>query len=493
MHIRKLCLIGVLLCLSLTSVQAQFLKGMYYSVEANASFSGGKHTPLWLNANRYGLSSVEKNNGYLRAGIFRPYDENRFSYRFGIDLAGAYRSTAAFAIHQAYFDLRYYWFELSIGSKKRTMEMKNQALSSGGLTFSNNARPIPQVRIGIPEYLALDKKKLFSIKGHIAYGMFTDDNWQEDFIASNTYKHTKHVLYHSKALFAKIGNEARFPLVFEGGLQMATQFGGKAIKDGYTINMPHDVKAFFKAFIPSTGDSDTPLGEQTNIYGNHLGSWMFSLSYKFPQWKIRAYYDHFFEDQSMMFGEYGWKDCLAGFEITLPQNKIANCLVYEYINTRDQSGPIFHDSTPVFPDQISAIDDYYNHSIYSGWQHWGMGIGNPLLVSPLYSDNGLIIFKSNRMTAHHLGISGQPSTAWKYRILFSYANHWGTYFDPLPEKQKNINALAEVTYSPQRKLDGWHFTLSAAADGGKLIGKSAGAMLSVRKEGLLSKKQTNRP
>lgn len=488
MHLKKLSLLGLLFCLPLATLQAQFVKGMYYAVEANTGFSGGKHTPLWLNANRYGLSSVEKNNGYLRAGIFRPYDENRFSYRFGVDLAAAYRFTSPFVIHQAYFDIRYYWFELSVGSKERCMEMKNQALSSGGMTFSNNARPIPQARIGIPEYLPLDKKKIFSIKGHIAYGMFTDDNWQKDFIGSQNYKHTENVLYHSKALFAKIGNEEQFPLVFEGGLQMETQFGGKSFQNGTTTRMPHGPKAFFKAFIPSTGDSETPLGEQSNIYGNHLGSWMFSLSYKFPQWKIRAYYDHFFEDQSMMFGEYGWKDCLAGVEITLPQNRIVESVVYEYIGTRDQSGPIFHDSTPVFPDQISAIDDYYNHSIYTGWQHWGMSIGNPLIVSPLYTDNGLIIFKSNRMKAHHLGVSGRPSNEWKYRALLSYARHWGTYFDPLPEQQKNINVLAEVTYSPQRKLSGWQFTLSAAADGGKLIGKSAGAMLTVRKEGLLSKK-----
>lgn len=482
----------IFLCLAAVGLscpaRAQFVKGMNYAVEAGASFSGGEHTPFWLNANRYGLSSVEKNNGYLRAGIFRPYEEDKhFSYRFGLDLAGAWRSTSAFVVQQAYLDLRYRWFELSVGSKERPMELKNQALSSGGMTFSNNARPVPQVRVCLPEYVAIPGTKgLFSIKGHLAYGCFTDDGWQRDFIASDTYKHTENVLFHSKALYARIGNEDRFPLVFEGGLEMAAQFGGKAYENGSMTDMPNDLKAFFKALIPAEGSSDTPLSEQTNIYGNHVGSWMFSLSYKFPDWKLRTYYDHFFEDHSMMFGQYGWKDCLVGVELTLPENPFAGTLVYEYIGTRDQSGPIFHDATDAFPFQISAIDDYYNHYIYNGWQHWGMAIGNPLLVSPVYNGNGLLRFRSTRMQAHHVGLSGRPSSEWDYRLLFSYARHWGTYFDPLPDVENNINALLEATYCPVR-LGGWSFTASVAADFGDLLGKSAGGMLTVRKAGLLSK------
>ena len=37
-------------------------KNITYEIEAQGSFSRGK-TPLWLNANKYGLSSLEKNNG----------------------------------------------------------------------------------------------------------------------------------------------------------------------------------------------------------------------------------------------------------------------------------------------------------------------------------------------------------------------------------------------------------------------------------------------
>ncbi|MEG1546838.1 MAG: capsule assembly Wzi family protein, partial [Bacteroides sp.] len=364
-------------CLPLHS---QFEKGLNYKIETGINFGTGEHTPFWLTANKQGLSSVQKNNAYLRAGIYRPMEKDkRFSYAYGLDMVGAYRFPASF-IQQAYVDFKYRFLELSLGSKERYGELKNNQLSSGGLTFSTNSRPIPQARISIEDYVIIPgTKKLFALKGHLAYGMFTDDKWQLDFIKSGN-KHTKNALYHSKALFGRIGNEEVFPLVFEGGLEMAAQFGGKSIVNDVVINMPNSIKDFFKVFIPQGGDSDTPMGEQVNVYGNHLGSWSFSLSYHFNNWKVRGYYEHFFEDHSMMFGEYGWKDCLAGVEFTLPKNPIVSSFVYEYLGTKDQAGPAYHDTTESIPDQISAIDSYYNHGIYTGWQHWGQAIGNPLFI-----------------------------------------------------------------------------------------------------------------
>lgn len=491
MKFSKLFLSLTLLSLLPQSSFAQFTKGMNYAVETGINFSGGDYTPFWLVSNKQGLSSVTKNNGYLRAGIFRPMEEDkRFSYAFGLDLAGAYNFTSSFIIQQAYVDLKYSFLGLSIGSKERNGELKNRQLSSGALTFSGNARPVPQVRIGIPEYWNIPGTKgFFAIKGHVAYGMFTDDNWQTDFV-QNHNKYTEHVLYHSKALYARIGNEDKFPLVFEGGLEMAAQFGGNSFSwsnGAYKkTDMPNGLKDFFKVFIPSGGDSNTPMGEQTNIYGNHLGSWNFSLSYKFNTWKLRGYYEHFFEDHSMMFGQYGWKDCLVGAEITLPENPFIGTFVYEYLGTKDQSGPVYHDTTSTIPDQISAMDNYYNHGIYTGWQHWGMGIGNPLIMSPIYNKDGSIVFKSNRLKAHHFGISGQPTQDINYRVLVSYSRNWGTYSEPFQDVVKNTSTLFEVGYASHR-IKGWNFTASFAFDRGKLMGDNTGGMITVRKTGLFTK------
>ena len=182
--ISKLIIGGGILLLP-WNTYAQFTKGLSYQAETGISFSGGEHTPFWLTANKQGLSSIEKNNGYLRAGIFREMEEDkRFSYAFGADLAVAYNFTSTFIVQQLYADLKYRCLGLSIGSKERYSEFNNPLLSSGGLTFSGNARPIPQVRIGIPEYTVVPGTKgWLAFKGHIAYGIFTDDGWQKVFVA----------------------------------------------------------------------------------------------------------------------------------------------------------------------------------------------------------------------------------------------------------------------------------------------------------------------
>lgn len=66
--------------------------------------------------------------------------------------------------------------------------------------------------------------------------------------------------------------------------------------------MPDGMKSFFKAFIPMSGGSDTPWGDQVNVEGNHLGSWNFALTYYLHDWRFRAYLEHFFDDHSQWYG-----------------------------------------------------------------------------------------------------------------------------------------------------------------------------------------------
>lgn len=458
---------------------AQFINTLSYKTESGIIFSKGKYTPLWLISNNQGFSSLNKSNGYLTTGIFCSYENTKnFTYELGLELSGAYNYTSSFFVHQAYAGIKYRSLEISLGSKERYGELKNSLLSSGGMLFSGNARPIPQIRIGIPEYtFILPTMDWLQIKGHVAYGRFTDDNFQEDF-AKGKSKYNKVVLYHSKALFVKIGREES-PLIFQGGLEMSAQFGGKIYyPDGRKVDIPSRLKDYLKVFVPMSGDELTTGADQVNVYGNHLGSWHASLKYRREDWSIRAYYEHFFEDHSQMFWEYGWKDGLIGVEIKFPQNPFIGNLVYEYIGTKDQSGPFLHDATEHIPDQVSANDNYYNHVTYSSWQHWGMGIGNPLLIAPLYNEDGNLSFRSNRMKAHHIGFNGEPTKEITYRILFSHARHWGTYHNPLPDVKYNRNGLVEVSYTPE-KLKYWTVSAAIGVDRSNLIGNSTGGMVTI--------------
>lgn len=253
--------------------------------------------------------------------------------------------------------------------------------------------------------------------------------------------------------------------------------------------MPTGVKEFFNVLIPGKGGDDTPWGDQVNILGNHVGSWNIALSYYLNDWKFRGYYEHFFDDHSQMFFEYGrWKDGHIGLEVTLPHNRWVSTFVWEGLATKDQTGPMLYDGfAGHFSEyQISAKDNYYNNYYYQSWQHWGMGMGNPLLPAPLYNEDGSLLFKSNRILSQHIGFNGNPSKEISYRVLMSYTRHWGTYDDPLDEVRKQFSSLYEVTYSP-RKLRGWSISAALGLDHGTYLGNNTGGMLVIKKEGILLK------
>lgn len=464
--------------------------GIGWRAEAQLTAADG-HSPLWLNANRYGLSSVKDDNGYLRAGIFRPAgQDSAYDWRigYGADLAAAYDFTSSFVVQQLYADVDWRWLRLSVGSKERPMALKNQELSSGGQTFGINARPIPEVRVEIPYYVSLTRRgNWLAVKGHIGYGLPTDDGWKAGYVGPGG-AHNVHTIYHSKAGYLRLGDPARFPLVFEGGLEMACMFGG-SIRNfpqaGTETVMTHKLKDFWNAFIG--GGSDPTDGEYANAEGNSLGSWLFSLAWHGRDWSVRAYYDHFFEDHSMMFFEYGWKDGLLGLELTLPDNPAVSAFVYEYLHTKDQSGPVYHDHTEALPDQISASDNYYNHGLYTGWEHWGQALGNPLFTSPLYNGTRSLAFTGNRFKAHHFGLSGDPLPGLHYRLLYTYMANWGTYSQPFSDVRYDNSFLLEASYDFRHvpALKGWHVGAAFALDRGSHIGDNTGFQLTLSRSGLL--------
>ena len=463
--------------------------GLTYRTEAQVTASDGQ-SPLWLNANRYGLSSVKDDNGYLRAGIFRRAEHDsacNWRLGYGVDLAAAYDFTSGFIVQQLYADLDWRWLRLSVGSKERPMALKNQELSSGSQTFGINARPIPEVRVEIPDYVSLTgKSNWLGIKGHIGYGLPTDDAWEESYVGPQG-KRAIHVIYHSKSGFLRVGNPERFPLVFEGGLEMACMFGGTVMNfaPGQNLVMTHKLKDFWHAF--TGGGSDPTDGTYLNAEGNTVGSWLFSLAWHGRDWKIRAYYDHFFEDHSMMFFEYGWKDGLIGLEATLPRNPVASTIVYEYLHTKYQAGPVYHDHTAEIPDQVSGCDNYYNHGLYTGWEHWGQAIGNPLFTSPLYNGDRSLAFTGNRFIAHHVGLSGDPLPELHYRLLYSHMRNWGTYGNPYPDVRRDDSFLVEASYGFAHvpALNGWRVGAAFAFDRDSQIGDNTGFQFTISRSGLL--------
>lgn len=470
---------------------------MTYTVEMSGNVSSGSYAPLWFTANRQGLASQRDASGYLLAGVHYKQALNK-GWRLGggLSVAGAADAPYSFQVHEAYADVAWKCLNLSIGAKERFPLGKNPELSSGAMVEGMNARPVPQVRAEIADYFVVpDTKGWFAFKGHVAYGRFVDDEWQKDFCRDRRQSYLEDVLYHSKQLMLRFGNKEKFPIEAELGLLMAAQFGGKRHEfsaDGteHVTAMPTGVKNYFKVFAAQAGGDGTTGGDQVNVEGNHVGSWNFGINYYPGEWKVRAYMEHFFDDHSQMFIQYGrWKDGHLGIEVTLPQNRWVETVLWEGLCTKDQSGPILYDGDDrflgaIYPGvQVSAKDEYYNNFFYQSWQHEGQGMGNPLLPGPLYNNNGSLRYRSNRVRAHHWALCGQPSPQWRYRVLMSYALHWGTYGNPLDRIKKQFSSIYEVSYQPAW-CKGWTIKAALGHDAGNYIGNSVGGMLTIGKEGI---------
>ena len=517
--------------------QAQGRGDFRYYAQLNATAAAGKYAPYWFTANNNAVSPVDNISGYARYGMSYAgsFGKNGdFRYNVTADIIAGHNRPDAVSYQQAFGEFGWRWIRLSIGSKERWSEqeyfsrkaMRNAldgnnvtrhcpnlfterlaSLGTGGLTYSGNSRPIPQIRIEIPDFVDIPgTKEWLKYRGYFSYGIFSDNSYQR--MIAEAYpgaRHTKNVLYHGKGGFVSIGKPSAFPVTFDGGLEMHTQFGGTIYNAGNrTITMPHKFMDFFKAFIPMSGSGDTPVVEQTNISGNQIGSWQAAFTIYTRPLEIRIYGEHMFEDFSQLFffeyqmnseGKrrtlvYPWRDIQIGINIAnrsgiLPF--ISN-VRYEYLTTRDQSGALYHDPSDYFNDQMDGCDNYYNHGFYPGWHHWGMGIGNPLVISPAYNRDGNVQFRSNRLIAHNVGINGIIGGKFPlaYRFNYTYSENWGTYMNPFSEKRYTTSLLAEITYIP--KNSGWSGTLSLGCDRSSFIGNNVGAIFTITRSGSFLKK-----
>lgn len=491
-------------------------------LELQTSTSKGQ-TPLWLNANKYGLSSLNRYNAYARgcfsySDAYQPWGiEYRATADIVLPLNYDYRGykgssyTNHVIVQQFYAEVKWHKGLLTIGPKQQPSLFRNNKLSSGAQTFGINARPVPQGRLEMLDWWDVPfTRQWVAYKGHISFGFMSDANWEEGFSGKSGRQYNRWTRFHEKSGYLRFGKEEKFPLTFIFGLEMGAQFGGTLYnyqgtdQNGYrskdALKLMSNLKSYWNAFIPGGGDVNET--EFQNAEGNQVGSWIFRFNWEKERYAIGLYLDHYFEDHSSMFqadydgyGEgkewrekqklkffgYDFLDGQLGFDLKLKQGTYLKDVVIEYMNTCYQSGPVYHDHNEGNNDHLGGIDDYYNHSTLPGWQHWGQALGNPLYRSPQYNTNGNIYFESNRFKAWHAGASGEVIKGLDYRLLYTWQKSWGCYRNPFIRPQENTSILIEFTYRPLHLIH-HDVRLKAAygADFGPLLGNNRGLQISLQ-------------
>lgn len=459
-----------------------------YKAEVFTSVATGENTPFWMVSNRYGVVPIKAGNGVVEVGIFHSrHFWHRFRWGAALDVAAAAPRRRNVFIQQAYAEIGYRSLLLFVGSKERYNSLRDRRLSSGDMVQSANARPIPEINLGLPEFAVVPRTKgWLQAKGDFALGKSFDTGYLEDWAGMNQ-QYVKHVLWHHKSLFFRIKDtNGDFPLSFTLGAQHFAQWGGSSTSQKIG-KQPQSFKDMMRVILGKAGGDDASLSDRLNVLGSHFGAFDFQLRYEAKDWNGQLYYQHYFNDQSGI--EFTNKsDGLWGVQIELPHVPWLSKIVGEYLVTMNQSGPIHYidfDHNKWEGVRGGGDDDYYNNKEYTtGLSYFNRGTGNPLIISPEYNKNGKFGFKNNRVKSWHIGAEGMVNTHLSYRALFSVMNGWGTSYFPFLSKKHGTSSLIDINYTHPR-LEGWRFTGSVAADTGTMVGSGVGFSLGVTKTGLL--------
>ncbi len=494
-----------------------------YRVSLTANAGSGDFAPYYMMSNVHGTLS-QPYSTLLRAAAEKKMDTSqRFSYGFGIDVVGGYTSSTDYQrydlanasmtansqrpapvwLQQLYGEVKYRSLFLSVGMKERGSVLLNDRLSSGDMTYSGNARPIPGARIGFIDFQDIPLTNGWvQICGALSYEKSTSSKWLEDHYnylgtssnihltdpMSNATFYTTDEWYCYKYVHFRTNPDKPFSFLI--GLQANCQFGGKfhqyidgqEIADRYA-DMTPSFSSFLKALIPKSGNS-------TYYEGNHVGTWDVMGRYHFKNGQeLKLYYQSPWEDGSGI-GKLNGFDGLYGIEYNRNATGIVENVVIEYIDLTNQSGPLHYSQKDLLnlgglvTGKATGADDYYNNYNYNGYQLFGHSIGSPFLKSPIYNTDGFMRFTDNRIRGFHMGISGHVIKDLSYRLLASHRVSWGTPLLPALEKRHCTSVSIEGEYRLQA-MPGLSIKAQIAFDQGSLLGDNFGCLVSVTYNGLL--------
>ncbi len=450
-----------------------------YTAELQAVASSGQFAPTWLQSLEDGHVSASPYSGSLSVGIVKPATapSRWYDYDFGVELTGRVQQPVTGSpwaqlqnygtgyFRQLYAHVRLYLFDITAGIKPERYLTQDTLLSSGALLFSGNSQPLPRLTIGMERWTPIPGCYGYAeLKGGLTHG------W----IADNVYMQGSYL--HHKWIGLRLGG--RLPVNVSYELHHAAQWGGTSPVYG---DIGSDWSSFKKVFLAQAGG--VMRNDQQNAIGNHLCSQQLMLTTKGRGWEVSAYWQNISEDNMAFIGlGHNLADGLWG--ISMKQNRwpFIQGVTYELLNTTDQSGP-WHDRDGLC---YAGNDSYYRNSVFqNGWNYWYRSIGTPFITSPIMNTDGTIHTLNSRVRVHHLGVRGDIY-GFRYRLLASYARNYGNDNKQRAPLNQNTALMLEVTKHVEQAW-GLDFGLRLAADLGTQYGNQFGGMLTIRKQGIVSR------
>ncbi len=448
-----------LLC-NLGNLQAQESDSLRLSarVESLAGFSTGGAMPHWLTFNRFGfIDGGDQFDGYFRGEIKYDFIRTKDWY-LEAEIDGLVKTDRAF-FHELYLNLGWKMFDLQIGKNEINNVAFPDHLSTGSLYISQNAPTIPRITIGI-----LDYTNFPWTKGYVQIrGALSQARLEEDREVSNPWYMEKYIYLRSRKL----------PVNVYAGFAHNALFGGELNGDELSTN-------YWEVFFGKQSSTSNVNGDMLNAAGAHFGIIDYGIDIDTKDLGVALYYQQPWSDGSGLQDFSGRnKDYLLGVHIKLNNQKWIQEILYENVNTMNQSGEglpdpwingvgysyadlrgvdydqfvldefgittngiTFEEMTDIIKREsnngleFGGRDSYYTNRAYpNGNTYKGFIIGNALLLTAdrLYDMRQIEVFDesfviNNRVQAQHIAVMGNiVPLDIDYKLKVTFSENYGTY------------------------------------------------------------------
>lgn len=470
-----------LYCTILSSFACAQDSTLSYSTSISFAASTAQ-TPFWLRANQNGIVPGNGTFALGQFGLYQQYNRNNpriFQWSAGAEIIATY-GKSGYGKRADYFASDLYVagkigpVEMLLGQKKGITGLMDTTLTSGSLSFSGNARPIPGFQISLPEFYPLAFTNDFiSVKAS-----YRDGKLGASTISYGSVRSVPTTYFHQKSLYLRFG-KCSDPIKLFAGINHQARWGSE--NQISPVSELHTLNAYWYVISGKTFDYKK--------IGTHFGTMDIAGEWASKNWTYFLYRQNIYETGSL-FKVTNFADGLNGIRIS--RNKIAkdqtyftfNSFLFEVIGTKDQTN-----NAPLSGLVFYEKGDYYNSFIYSqGLSYKGGEIGTPLnpnqdLTDKALQRNDTKFTNNNRIWAFH---SGMKASWLNTDLLFrgTYSRNFGTYVNPFSSCIQQFSL--QLSASKKMKfLKNGSFIASFYSDIGALYQNSSSIVLGYRKDGFL--------
>ncbi len=430
-------LLFILLCSGWIQAQNTEDSKPDYFVRYSTYIATGDSLPFWMTTNQNGVFTKANGNYQLvQIGVLQDYSaapSNKLSTAYGANLVYGSSSSASFHLNQYWLGFRYHHFVGEIGAKAQPIRFGGLSHTNGNMLWSNNARPLPGITLSTDGFIPVNQKN---------HWLSVSALYQENFLFDDRYAQFAH-LHHKNLSGRGTWGSWQFTL----GIDHWAYWGGKTAEFGRQPGWEN----YFRYILGIGGSNSSTEHDQKNVAGNSLGMYLLEVQKDMPDHRLTFYWNHPFEDRSGL-ELANIPDGLWGFHLNLKKGKGFTEVLYEFMNTTNQSG-----TYNMVPTDIPGVltgrgnDNYFNNWIYkSGHTHYNRTSGTPILT-PVIVENGISNgFNDTRVHLHHFGLSGNLAPQFTWKSLLTWSQHFGTYDNPFSESIRKFSLLAESQYNPSK-------------------------------------------